>query len=121
MNYENLYGWFPQQMIPFYTLRDKNETLMVMKVPYDEDFDFIYCQRNYGSEPLSRNTAFIYSGIYNRLDNKLYDMQYPLRGVFPQMDSKMSFTDITDKIETEVRQYVADYVDIESEDRKSVV
>lgn len=42
MNYENLYGWFPQETVPFYTLRDKNETLVVMKVPYDEDFDFIY-------------------------------------------------------------------------------
>lgn len=115
MNYENLYGWFPQETVPFYTLRDKNETLVVMKVPYDEDFDFIYCQRNYGTDPLSRNTAFIYSGIYNRLDNKLYDMQYPLRGVFPQMDSKMSFTELTDKIEADVRQYVADYVDIESD------
>ena len=31
MNYENLYGWFPQETVPFYALRDKEETLMVMK------------------------------------------------------------------------------------------
>lgn len=115
MNYENLYGWLPQKAVPFYALRDKNQTLMLMKVPYDEDFDFIYCQRNYGGEKLSRNTAFIYSGIYNRLDNKLYDMQYPLKGVLPQMDTRMSIMEIADKLQADVCQYVADYVEFEEE------
>ena len=40
MNYENLYGWFPQETVPFYTLRDKNETLVVMKVEEITDISF---------------------------------------------------------------------------------
>ena len=46
-----------------------------MKVPYNEQFDYIFAQRNYRGENIMAD-KFEYAGIYGKTAGRIYDAQY---------------------------------------------
>ena len=58
-------------------VRSFNVTLI--RVAKNEDFDYIYCQRQYHSTGLERGAKFEYVGVYCKRDGILYDGQYDIQ------------------------------------------
>ena len=79
----------------------------VIRVPKNADFDYIYCQRNYGEPGIERNTKFEYAGIFCKRDGKLYDGQYDIQAL-GELESMVSLgaERLQNRLKAEVRQAV---------------
>ena len=75
MKYEDLTRWVENEAARYAVVQEKNAKETFVKIPYDEDFDFIYHQRGYHENSLSRNQAFYYCGLYNKLDGRIIALQ----------------------------------------------
>ena len=51
----------------------------VIRVRKTEDFDYLYCQRQYRGTSIERGDKFEYAGIYCKRDGRVYDGQYDIR------------------------------------------
>ena len=92
-------------------VEEKGDKKNLVKIPYDDDFNFLYYQRVYNGNNLSRTQAFYYCGLYNKLDGKLYDLQSVLKGKLPELDSGKTIRTIQDEFESAVRCFINDIVD----------
>jgi hypothetical protein len=55
--------------------------ITVIRVRKNEDFDYLYCQRQYHGAGIEREDKFDYAGIYCKRDGLAYDSQYDIRGL----------------------------------------
>ena len=69
MRIEDLSQWIEDDDARYAIVQENNSRETFVKIPYDEDFDFIYHQRGHHGNSLSRNQAFYYCGLYNKLDD----------------------------------------------------
>lgn len=56
-----------------------NSKIMVSKVRYNDKLDILYSLRSYRGELFDLKTGFEYSGIYDKENNKLIDLNYNIR------------------------------------------
>lgn len=56
-----------------------NSRIMVSKVRYNDKIDILYSLRSYRGELFDLKTGFEYSGIYDKENNKLLDLNYNIR------------------------------------------
>lgn len=52
---------------------------MVSKVSYNNKIDILYVLDNYGGNPFDLKSSFEYGGIYNKEQNKLFDLNYHIK------------------------------------------
>ena len=111
MRIEDLSQWIENDDARYAVVQENNSRETFVKIPYDEDFDFIYHQRGHRENSLSRNQAFYYCGLYNKLDGMVYDLQNPLKGSLSDLDSGKTIRTIQDEFESAVRCFINDIVD----------
>ena len=54
------------------------ETYLFLRAEKQPGFDYLYCQRQYGSDGLRRKDGFQYAGLYCAADGLIYDADYAL-------------------------------------------
>ena len=54
------------------------ETYLFLRAEKHPGFDYLYCQRQYGSDGLRRKDAFQYAGLYCAANGLIYDADYAL-------------------------------------------
>ena len=59
-------------------LKIDKEHRVVVRIPVDQNFDYLFCQWNYNRNKVQRSNKFEYTGIYCKKDKKLYDLQHRL-------------------------------------------
>ena len=111
MRIEDLSQWIENDDARYAVVQENNSRETFVKIPYDEDFDFIYHQRGHHGNSLSRNQAFYYCGLYNKLDGMVYDLQNPLKGSLPELDSGKTIRTLQDEFEAAVRSFINNIVD----------
>ena len=111
MKYEDLTQWVENEAARYAVVQEKNAKETFVKIPYDEDFDFIYHQRGYHENSLSRNQAFYYCGLYNKLDGMVYDLQGPLEGNLTEIDSGKDIHMLGEDFKSAVREFIENIVD----------
>ncbi len=79
-DYSELSKWLQDDITKPAVIRNGDYVDTVIRVPYDDDFDFIFHQNSYNGEPMTVNANMAYCGIYNKLDGQLYDVKFPLKG-----------------------------------------
>ena len=104
-DYSELYDWFLKDIIKPAVIKNGDKVDMFVRLPYDDDFDYIYHQDNYNGQALTP-TRLEYCGIYNKLDGQIYDAQFSLRGKLPEIDSGKSIMNLFDDFDKEVRSYI---------------
>ena len=97
MRIEDLSQWIENDEVHHCVVEEKGDKKNLVKIPYDDDFNFLYYQRVYNGNNLSRTQAFYYCGLYNKLDGKLYDLQSVLKGKLPELDSGKTIRTIQDE------------------------
>ena len=111
MTYADFADWLENDAAHHCVVEERGDKKNLVKIPYDDDFDFLYYQRVYNGNNLSRTQAFYYCGLYNKLDGKLYDLQSVLKGKLPELDSGKTIRTIQDEFESAVRSFINDIVD----------
>lgn len=111
MTYTDLADWLENDADRHCIVEERGDRKNLIKVPYDDDFDFLYYQRACNGNNLSRNQAFYYCGFYNKLDGRLYDLQSVLRGKCPELYSGKTIRSIQDEFQTAVRGFIENIVD----------
>ena len=111
MRIEDLSQWVENDDARYAVVQENNSRETFVKIPYDEDFDFIYHQRGHHGNSLSRNQAFYYCGLYNKLDGMVYDLQNPLKGNLSDLDSGKTIRTLQDEFEAAVRSFINNIVD----------
>ena len=104
-DYSELYDWFLKDIIKPAVIKNGDKVDTFVRLPYDDDFDYIYHQDNYNGQALTP-TGLEYCGIYNKLDGQIYDAQFSLRGKLPEIDSGKSMMNLFDDFDKEVRSYI---------------
>lgn len=56
-----------------------NSKIMINKISYNDKVDIIYSLRSYIGELFNLDSSFEYSGIYDKENNKLFDLEYNIR------------------------------------------
>ena len=62
-----------------FTCKAGSYHITVIRVWKNEDFDYLYCQRQYNGAGIERGDKFDYAGVYCKRDGLLYDGQYDIR------------------------------------------
>ena len=108
--YDDLAKWLQNDIWKPLCIPGKNDTKTFVRVPYGEDFDFIYYQDRYNSIPMDRHEPFRYCGFYNKLDGLLYDAIGPLKYQDIEIDSEKSFSDLQRELDSNVRRFIENIV-----------
>lgn len=111
MKFEDLSQWIENDDARYAVVQENNSRETFVKIPYDEDFDFIYHQRGHHENSLSRNQAFYYCGLYNKLDGMVYDLQGPLEGNLTEIDSDKDIHMLGEEFKSAVREFIENIVD----------
>ena len=91
------------------TLNDSSDGVKILtRLSLNSDIDFIYSQTNYRSNTIRIGDDLKYSGIYNHLDNQMYDVQYEIRNLCGGWDAvkENSKEEIQDRVKERVREIV---------------
>lgn len=118
-DYSELSKWLQDEITKPAVIKNGDYVDTVIRVPYDDDFDFIFHQNNYNGEPLTANANMAYCGIYNKLDGQIYDIRYPIKGKLNGMDSTKSMQDIEQEFTDDVRSFIEDIVDNDVDNLRS--
>ena len=105
-DYSELSKWLQDDITKPAAIRNGDYADTIIRVPYDDDFDFLFHQNSYNGEPLTVNANMAYCGIYNKLDGQLYDVKFPLKGKLDDMDSTKSMLDIEQQFNDDVRAFI---------------
>ena len=105
-DYSELIKWLQDDITKPAVIRNGDYADTIIRVPYDDDFDFLFHQNSYNGEPLTVNANMAYCGIYNKLDGQLYDVKFPLKGKLDDMDSTKSMLDIEQQFNDDVRAFI---------------
>ena len=105
-DYSELSKWLQDDITKPAAIRNGDYADTIIRVPYDDDFDFLFHQNSYNGEPLTVNANMAYCGIYNKLDGQLYDVKFPLKGKLDDMDSAKSMLDIEQQFNDDVRAFI---------------
>ena len=109
-DYSELYDWFLKDIMKPAVIRRSETVHLVMRVPFDDDLDFIYFQDNYNGHILTP-TALSYCGIYSKLNGMAYDLKAPLKGKLEEIDSNMSIVDLFQDFDKDVCRRIEELVD----------
>ncbi len=96
-----------------------NSKIMVNKVSYNDKVDIIYSLRSYSGELFNLDSSFEYSGIYDKENNKLFDLEYNIRydilnwdyGDERLIDRSQLYKIISDDVNDRIRELVDDSKD----------
>lgn len=96
-----------------------NSKIMVSKVSYNDKVDILYSLRSYSGELFNLDSPFKYSGIYDKENNKLFDLEYNIRcdilnwdyGDERLIDSSQLYEMISDDVNDKIRELVNDSKD----------
>lgn len=86
------------------------DSMILIKIPLNEDFDFLYHQHHFNSDELEINQQLEFAGIYCQKDGFIYNPGYRLRSC---CDSTSIIKEHTDKseIKKELSKLVSTRVD----------
>lgn len=56
-----------------------NSKMMILKVPYNDKIDILYCMDKYNGDFFDLSSSFKYAGIYDKDEQKLFDVDYSIR------------------------------------------
>lgn len=105
-DYSELSKWLQDDITKPAVIRNGDYADTIIRVPYDDDFDFLFHQNSYNGKPLTVNANMAYCGIYNKLDGQIYDIRYPIKGKLNEMDSTKSMLDIEQQFNDDVRAFI---------------
>ena len=118
-DYSELSKWLQDDITKPAVIRNGDFADTIIRVPYDDDFDFLFHQNSYNGETLTANANMAYCGIYNKLDGQIYDIRYPIKGKLDGIDSTKSMQDIEQKFTDDVRLFIEDIVDNDVDNLRS--
>lgn len=87
-------------------IENAGTTYYFVRVQKNEDFDYLYCQRQYSGKELARGGTFKYAGIFCRRDGELYDAQYDVQGLAGEDTQERSVGQLRENLQQAVRRLV---------------
>lgn len=108
-DYNELYDWLQHDIMKPAVIRNSDTVNTFIRVPYDDDFDFIFHQDNYNGQSVT-STRLSYCGIYNKLNGQIYDAQQALRGKLSMIDSTKSMIDLYQDFDKDVCSRIEEIV-----------
>ncbi len=93
---------------------------MINKIQYNQKLDILYMLNNYGGNLFDLKSAFKYAGIYDKENDKLYDLEYTLRNDilgfdYASSEKYMSYT-LYKNISQEVNKRIKELITIDDVD-----
>lgn len=87
-------------------IENAGTTYYFVRVQKNEDFDYLYCQRQYSGKELARGGTFKYVGIFCRKDGELYDAQYDVQGLAGEDTRERGAGQLRENLRQAVRRLV---------------
>ena len=80
----------------------------LFRVQKNDDFDYLYCQKQYQGSGIRRRDKFEYAGIYYKADGLVYDVGYNIQNLMAEDDeyATRSPESLTKRLEFHVRRAV---------------
>ena len=87
-------------------IQNAGTTYYFVRVQKNEDFDYLYCQRQYSGKGLARGGTLKYAGIFCRRDVELYDAQYDVQGLAGEDTQERGAGQLRENLRQAVRRLV---------------
>lgn len=100
--------------------KDKSK-IIVNRVRYNDKLDILYSLNSYGGNVFDLNTPFKYSGIYDKENNKLYDVEYSIRYHILKWDYNSEKYISADKLYTLINKEMNDRISELSKEIKDTI
>lgn len=109
-DYNDLYDWLQNDIIMPAVIRKGDKVITVIRVPYDDDFDYLFYQDNYSGQSLT-HSIMTYCALYDKQNGLLYDLHPPLRGQLDAIDSDKMLINVESDLINDVRTTIERVVD----------
>ena len=86
-----------------FTFYEGGSHCTMIRVTKNDDFDYLYCQRNYHGSGIKRSSDFEYAGIYCKSDGFVYDDQTNIRVLRHEALTRLGAARMLERLEAEVR------------------
>ena len=113
---EQLSAWLASANPGPCDLKEDGKSILIFRLAKSPDFDYLFCDRQYKDDGLTRGSAFKYAGIYCRKDGLLYDEQYDLKAAAQGTDDR-SAAALLEQLKQATRQKVESII---GNDRKNL-
>ena len=80
-------SWLAQRNDGAFGYKAGGDFYTVIRVRKNDDFDYLYCQRQYNGNSIERGDKFEYAGAYCKRDGRLYDRQYCIKEISADDDA----------------------------------
>jgi len=108
-------GWLASTYSGSFAYTTGNDYYTVIRVCKNENFDYLYAQRQYRGDGIGRGDSFEYAGLYCKQDGRLYDDQYDLQALTD--DTTQSAEKLRGQLKQAVRRAVEGQI---SNDRRNL-
>lgn len=78
---EQFFDWLASGDPSLCHLHTSGTSYLLLRLAKSPDFDYLFCERRYRDNGLTRDSSFKYAGIYCKRDGLLYDAQYDLKSL----------------------------------------
>ncbi len=109
---EQFKAWLDSDRIePIKIIAPYETSAIFLKAPKGKDFFYLYKQRLYGNEDVMRHKNFEYAGLYSVKKGLIYERDYDLDGLYPNITSDETLSSMKEKVIASVRAYVEKKLD----------
>lgn len=117
---EEFYNFLKSSNNNFFVNRDDKLIAVINKFQYNNKLDILYILYNYGGNLFDLHSAFKYAGIYDKENDKLYDLDYTIRKDILNIDYSnkeyINATELYYNISKDVNHRVKELVTIDDVD-----
>ncbi len=110
MTKEEFMKWLNEPNSQPLSLKQFGSCYTYLKAPQNDDFSYLYYQRNYRTDTLIRNDDFIYTGIYYKENGLIYDACGHFSALFPDIEYPETVEQMADSITENVQKTVEEMV-----------
>ncbi len=105
---EQFYNWLASGEPELCHLQVRGTSYLLFRLAKSPDFDYLFCERRYRDNDLTRDSSFKYAGIYCKRDGLLYDAQYDLKSLDHELGTMAdkSAGVLSEQLKAAVRQRV---------------
>jgi hypothetical protein len=90
-----------------FKFEEEGKCITVIRVPFNDTFDYLFCQRHYRTCRIERGDSFRYAGIYHKPEGVLYDPQYELAFLDPEAYERRTAKRFLVKLQDDVRREIS--------------
>ncbi len=106
MTSEKIKQWLSDSSYKPLFLNTDTSYRVYMRIPKNDNFDYLYGMSSFYSDSIKRNEQFYYKGIYSKIDGLIYDSNGEFRILAPELEYPQRLSEMADEVSKAVGKLI---------------